>query len=60
MTLDTRLALFAVLHESDSDTLERCCDFRHSKWMDNFRNQLMRNGPFKRQRRTPRPQFPLE
>lgn len=30
MTLDTRFALFAVLHESDSSTLETCCDVRHS------------------------------
>jgi hypothetical protein len=30
MTLDTRLALFAVLHEYDSGTLETCCDVRHS------------------------------
>ena len=30
MTLDTRFALFAVLHESDSGTLETCCDVRHS------------------------------
>ena len=30
MTLDTRFAQFAVLHESDSGTLETCCDVRHS------------------------------
>jgi len=30
MSLDTRFALFAVLHESDSGTLETCCDDRHS------------------------------
>src|SRR5712671_4770674 len=30
MSLDTRFALFAVLHESDSGTLETCCDVRHS------------------------------
>ena len=30
MSPDTRFALFAVLHESDSGTLETCCDVGHS------------------------------